>query len=84
MTRQPRAFRLDDPDVVTIRADEPAPERRGAVVVTEEPMEAIEAADGTPVPMGRRCAPWVGILLSALGGLREKDRRWCKAQRNPD
>jgi len=34
MTRQPRAFRLDDPDVVTVRADEPAPERRGAVVVT--------------------------------------------------
>ena len=32
-------------------------------------MEAIEAADGTPVPMGRRRAPWVGILLSALGGL---------------
>jgi putative membrane protein len=59
MTRQPRAFRLDDPEVES-----------GAVVVTEEPFDAIEAADGTVVPMGeRRRAPWVGILLSALTGL---------------
>ena len=61
MTRQPRAFRLDDPDVVTVRADEPAPERRGSVVVTEEPMEAIEAADGALVPL----APRRGLLGSA-------------------
>ena len=33
MTRQPRAFRLDAPDV-----------QSGAVVVTEEPFDAIEAA----------------------------------------
>lgn len=59
MTRQPRAFRLDAPDVTS-----------GAVVVTEEPFDAIEAADGTVVPMGeRRRAPWIGILLSALSGL---------------
>jgi putative membrane protein len=59
MTRQPRAFRLDDPEV-----------KSGAVVVTEEPFDAIEAADGTVVPMGeRRRAPWLGILLSALTGL---------------
>jgi putative membrane protein len=59
MTRQPRAFRLDAPDV-----------KSGSVVVTEEPFDAIEAADGTVVPMGgRRRAPWVGILLSALSGL---------------
>ena len=70
MTRQPRAFRLDDPDVVTVRADEPAPERRGAVVVTEEPMEAIEAADGALVPLApRRGLSWGGVLMSALGGL---------------
>ena len=49
MTRQPRAFRLDDPEV-----------KSGAVVVTEEPFDASEAADGTVVPMGeRRRAPWV-------------------------
>ena len=59
MTRQPRAFRLDAPDV-----------KGGSVVVTEEPFDAIEAADGTVVPMGeRRRAPWLGILLSALSGL---------------
>jgi putative membrane protein len=70
MTRQPRAFRLDDPDVVTVRADEPAPERRGAVVVTEEPMEAIEAADGALVPLApRRGLSWGGVLMSALAGL---------------
>jgi putative membrane protein len=39
-------------------------------VVTDEPFDAIEAADGTLVPMPeRRRAPWLGILLSALGGL---------------
>jgi len=59
MTRQPRAFRLDDPDV-----------KSGSVVVTDEPFDAIEAADGTVVPMGeKRRAPWLGILLSALSGL---------------
>lgn len=42
----------------------------GAVQVTEEPFDAIEAADGVVVPMGgKRRAPWVGILLSALSGL---------------
>jgi putative membrane protein len=68
MSLKPRAFRLDHPDVVTVTGDD-AGIRRGAVVVTEEPMEAIEAADGTPVPVRRRRAPWVGLLLSALGGL---------------
>src|SRR5688572_7362512 len=65
MSRPPRAFRLDRPDVVTAEQAE----RPGAIVITDEPMNAIEAADGTPVPMPRRRAPWVGILLSALGGL---------------
>jgi putative membrane protein len=68
MTRKPRAFRLDDPNVATARVDEPEPS--APVVVTEEPFDAIEAADGTVVPMGRRrSAPWVGMLLSAIGGL---------------
>jgi putative membrane protein len=59
MSRQPRAYRLDDPNVTA-----------GAVQVTEEPFDAIEAADGVVVPMGEnRRAPWVGILLSALSGL---------------
>jgi putative membrane protein len=59
MTRKPRAFRLDDPTIAG-----------GSVVITEEPLDAIEAADGTLVPMpARRRAPWLGILLSALSGL---------------
>jgi putative membrane protein len=69
MTRKPRAYRLDDPDVVTVTQTDAAASSRGAIVVTEEPMEAITAADGTPVPVRRRRAPWVGILLAALGGL---------------
>lgn len=68
MTQKPRAFRLDDPDVTTAPAGGPMPD--APIVVTEEPFDAIEAADGAVVPMreGRR-APWVGILLSALGAL---------------
>jgi putative membrane protein len=59
MTRQPRAFRLDNPEVTS-----------GSVVVTDEPFDAIEAADGTVVPMGeRRRAPWLAVFLSALSGL---------------
>src|SRR5919112_2211021 len=59
MSRQPRAYRLDDPNVTA-----------GAVQVTEEPFDAIEAADGVVVPMGgKRRAPWLGILFSALSGL---------------
>jgi putative membrane protein len=59
MTRQPRAFRLDDPEV-----------KSGSVTVTDEPFDAIEAADGTVVPMGpKRRAPWLTIFLSALSGL---------------
>lgn len=59
MTRQPRAFRLNDPNVTG-----------GSIEVVEEPFDAIEAADGIVVPMGeRRRAPWIGILISALSGL---------------
>jgi uncharacterized membrane protein YcjF (UPF0283 family) len=68
MTRKPRAFRLDDPDLGGARPGEPL--RSGSVKITEEPFDAIEAADGTLVPMPeRRRAPWGGILLSALSGL---------------
>lgn len=71
MSRQPRAFRLDDPDVVTLRTDEIAPgPTRGAIVVTEEPFEIVEAADGAAVPVApKRGMSWGGVLLSALGAL---------------
>lgn len=69
MTPRPRAYRLDGPEVVSAAPDAPEP-RAGAVVVTEEPFEIVEAADGTPVPVGpRRRAPWLALFLSALGGL---------------
>ena len=69
MTRKPRAYRLDDPDVVTVGPQEGA-NARGAVVVTEEPLETIEAADGVPVPLGpKRGPPWGAVLWSALGAL---------------
>ncbi len=59
MTRQPRAYRLNDPGVAA-----------GDIVVTDEPFDAIEAADGTLVPMPeRRRAPWSALLISALSGL---------------
>jgi putative membrane protein len=68
MNRRPRAFRLDDPGVATARPGEAAPS--APVVVVEEPFNAIEAADGTLVPMPeRRGAPWGAILFSALTGL---------------
>ena len=59
MSRQPRAYRLDDPNVTG-----------GAIQVTEEPFDAIEAANGVVVPMGEmRRAPWLGLFLSSLFGL---------------
>ena len=61
MTSHPRAFRLPDPA-------SPGPSPPSSVLVTDEPPDAIEAADGTPV-LPRRRMPWVGILVSALGGL---------------
>lgn len=66
---KPRAFRLDSPDVVSVTRDAPEP-AGAAVVVTEEPFEIIDAADGARVPVGsRRRAPWAAMLGSALGGL---------------
>ena len=71
MSQSPRAFRLDRPDVVTRLADEPEVETQAAaILVTEEPMEAVVAADGVPVlPEPRRRAPWLGLFVSALGAL---------------
>jgi len=67
MTQKPRAFRLEQPEA---GANSAARLGQGAVVITEEPFDAIEAADGTVVPMGpRRGLPWFGIFLSAVGAL---------------
>ena len=73
MSAKPRAFRLDRPadtDVAVVGDVAPAVAAPGRVVITEEPLDAIEAADGVVVPMERpRGAPWASILLSALLGL---------------
>lgn len=72
MSSRPRAFRLDAPGTVTVSPEAPEPAAREAarVLVTEEPADAIEAADGVPViPEPRRRAPWAAMLLSSLGGL---------------
>lgn len=71
MTTRPRAFRLDAPGTVTAGPDAPERTREAArVLVTEEPADAIEAADGVPVlPESRRAAPWATILAAALSGL---------------
>ena len=64
MTTRPRAFRLD-------ASQDPAAIREAArVVVTEEPMDAIEAADGVPVlPPERRRSRWGAVFVSAVSGL---------------
>jgi putative membrane protein len=69
MTRKPRAFRLDHPDVVTVGANDPTTPSPGAIVVSDEPMDAIAAADGTRVPIARRRAPWLAMLMSSVGAL---------------
>lgn len=69
MSRKPRAYRLDDPDIAETRPGEDAV-RPARVRIEIQPDEIIEAADGTVVPMGRkRGLPWGGILFSALSAL---------------
>ena len=66
MPVQPRAFRLDDGAVRT--RHDAAPKHQ--VAINEEPLDAIEAADGVPVVLApKRRAPWLGLFVSALGGL---------------
>lgn len=76
VTSRPRAYRFDRPDVVRRPADALAGEREtdrseaARILVTEEPDEAVQAADGVPViaERGGR-TPLMGLLLAALGGL---------------
>lgn len=71
MTSRPRAFRLDEPGTVTMTPETPASVQEAArVIVTREPLEAIEAADGVPVlPPPRRRGRWGTMFVSALSGL---------------
>ena len=75
MTRQPRAFRLDNADVVTTcsapqRARTPAPRRRRRPAPRTRDGGDRGRLDGALVPLApRRGLSWGGVLMSALGGL---------------
>ena len=70
--QRPRAFRIpaaDGPPPEAATAEAPLPPRPDVRFV-DEPYEIVDAADGVAVPVApRRRAPWLSILLSALGGL---------------
>lgn len=70
-SQRPRAFRI--PDVATEDAPDglvPHPAPASSVRLVEEPFEIVDAADGTPVPVApKRGAPWMTLLLTAVGGL---------------
>jgi putative membrane protein len=75
---KPRAFRLDDPNVVVEGADEATARGRGVVVVTPEPPEIVDDVaieDKAGADLGLAPAPprpgsrWGRLFWSALGGL---------------
>lgn len=70
-TPRPRAFRLPGTDApATTEGIAPMPAADTGLRIVEDPFEIVEAADGAPVPVGRkRGAPWGTLLLSAAGGL---------------
>jgi len=68
--RKPQTFKLDDPGVIVMDADEPGRPSRGTVRITPESDPAL-----LPVPVeapllpARRGFPWGGVFWSAAGGL---------------
>lgn len=68
---RPRAFRIpsaEPSEAVGGVETQTAPPSQ--VRLVEEPFEIVEAADGTPVPVAPKSrAPWLSLLLVALGGL---------------
>ncbi|MFC2249272.1 YcjF family protein [Labrys portucalensis] len=66
--RKPRAFRLDDPNVVMADTPVAAAMRRGHVVVTPEP-EAFEQEAAEVAPQRPRRSRWGTLFWSAVGGL---------------
>ncbi|GLS18680.1 UPF0283 membrane protein [Labrys miyagiensis] len=65
--RKPRAFRLDDPNVVMADTPVAAAAKRGHVVVTPEPEIFEEVPEIEPVRPRR--SRWGAIFWSAVGGL---------------
>ncbi|GEP02636.1 YcjF family protein [Methylobacterium oxalidis] len=69
-SQRPRAFRIPAPDGAPEAGIAPPAGPPPQVRMVEEPFEIVDAADGTPVPVaGRHRAPWLTLLLTALGGL---------------
>lgn len=70
-TNRPRAFRI--PSATPPEAGDgvvPPPAPPSQVRIVEEPFEIVEAADGVAVPVAPKSrAPWLSLLLVALGGL---------------
>ncbi|MGU3359834.1 YcjF family protein [Methylobacterium sp. M6A4_1b] len=70
-TNRPRAFRIPSapPEEVTDGVAPPAA-APSQVRIVEEPFEIVDAADGVAVPVAPKArAPWLSLLLLALGGL---------------
>ncbi|MEH3118390.1 MAG: TIGR01620 family protein [Methylorubrum populi] len=67
--QRPRAFRIPAADAPPAPETAEAPPRP-EVRLVDEPYAIVDAADGVAVPVAsRRRAPWLSILLGALGGL---------------
>ncbi|KQO79218.1 MULTISPECIES: TIGR01620 family protein [unclassified Methylobacterium] len=70
-SNRPRAFRIPPSGSEEI-ADgiAPSPAAAAHVRIVEEPFEVVDAADGVAVPVAPKArAPWLSLLLIALGGL---------------
>ncbi|WP_264049097.1 YcjF family protein [Methylobacterium flocculans] len=67
-TNRPRAFRI--PPAAPQDSPEGAAPPPSQVRMVDEPFEIVEAADGVAVPVAPKArAPWLSLLLVALGGL---------------
>jgi putative membrane protein len=68
--RKPATFKLGDPGVVVMDADEPGRPARGTVRITPESDPALlPVVIEAPLLPARRGFPWGGVFWSAVGGL---------------
>ena len=70
-SNRPRAFRIPPSGSEAITDGAAPPSTASAQVrIVEEPFEIVDAADGVAVPVAPKArAPWLSLLLVALGGL---------------
>ncbi len=68
--RKPQTFKLDDPGVIVMDADEPGRPSRGTVRITPEADPALlpVPVEAPPLP-AHRGFPWGGVFWSGVGGL---------------